>query len=463
MKEVFNSIKTPFIKAYEKLEKAFRPVNEAIGRLIATKGFKLFKKYFSWGFVALFLILSISLPYITLQSGKSYTLFELIGAFAGKNVQLSYLSIINVICAVLPIAGLAFFLVEELALKNRKRIYVVNKIFGIVYLVLSYMLLGALLCFKPGIEGAGIETGFLMKEVGFPYIALLLAIVVLSFVFFRRGNLSGSYIVLIALSIIWLFPLLFIVFTSFREPGVHYVDTFFPGAGEWTLDSYKQLFVGGEKINFDFGRAFLNTLVVAIGSCVLSTIIIVCTSFVLSRFKFKSKKLLIMMFLIMGMFPGFMSMIAIYYIIKGIGLSGSLFALILCYSGGSAAGYYIVKGFMDTIPRDIDEAAMIDGASKLQIFVKIILPLAKPILIYTVLMSFMSPWGDYIFASVILGDHTESYTVALTLYQMLKPAYISDWYTSFAAGAVLVAVPIAVLFIALNKYYVEGLSGSVKG
>ncbi|MDE7454635.1 MAG: sugar ABC transporter permease [Clostridia bacterium] len=299
----------------------------------------------------------------------------------------------------------------------------------------------------------------MLNQLGFAFYGLLLCVVILTFKFFSRGRLAASYIVLIAMSIVWLFPLLFIVFTSFRAGDGFWTDKFIPE--EWSFAPYIKLFT--DTSIFMFGKWFLNTLIVAVSTCILSTFIIVTISFVLSRFNFRSKKTLISGMLILGMFPGFMSMIAIYYIIKGLGLSQSLFALILCYSGGSAMGYYVVKGFIDTIPKDIDEAAMIDGASKLQIFFRMILPLSKPIIIYTVLTSFMSPWGDYIFASVIIGDAYESYTVALGLYMMLSADYIKTWYTSFAAGAVLVALPISILFISLNKYYVEGLSGSVKG
>lgn len=168
-------------------------------------------------------------------------------------------------------------------------------------------------------------------------------------------------------------------------------------------------------------------------------------------------------FLILGMFPGFMSMIAVYYILKGMGLSQSLLALIMVYSGGSALGYYIVKGFFDTIPKALDEAARIDGATMGQIFTRITLPLSKPIIIYTILTSFMGPWTDYIFARVIIGDDYKNYTVALGLFTMLDRSNIDKWYTKFGAGAVLISIPIAILFISLQKYYVEGLSGSVKG
>ena len=168
--------------------------------------------------------------------------------------------------------------------------------------------------------------------------------------------------------------------------------------------------------------------------------------------------------LVLGMFPGFMSMIAVYYILKGIGISQSLTALILVYSGGAGLTFYIAKGFFDTIPRSLDESALIDGATRFQIFSKIILPLSKPIIVYTVLTTFMAPWMDYIFASVIMGDNYNNYTVAIGLAKMLDRRFINSFYTQFAAGSVLISIPIAVLFVIMQKYYVSGISdGAVKG
>ena len=167
--------------------------------------------------------------------------------------------------------------------------------------------------------------------------------------------------------------------------------------------------------------------------------------------------------LILNMFPGFMSMIAVYYILKGLGITQSLIALIMVYSGGAGLSYYIAKGFFDTIPKAIDEAARIDGATRWKVFTKITMPLSKPIIVYTILTSFMAPWVDFIFARVIMGDKYENYTVAVGLWTMLQKEYIQTWFTRFAAGAVCVSIPIALLFVFTQKYYVNGLSGSVKG
>mgnify|MGYP002679339723 FL=1 len=190
-------------------------------------------------------------------------------------------------------------------------------------------------------------------------------------------------------------------------------------------------------------------------------------AFVMSRLRFKARKPMLNVALILGMFPGFMSMIAVYYILKGIGLTQGnlkLVALILLYSGGaSILQFYVAKGFFDTIPKTIDEAAYIDGATKWDVFTKITIPLAKPIIVYTVLTSFMAPWIDFIMAKVIIGTDAQYYTVAIGLWNMLEKENIYQWYTRFAAGAVLVSIPIAILFVIMQRYYTDGMSGAVKG
>ena len=168
--------------------------------------------------------------------------------------------------------------------------------------------------------------------------------------------------------------------------------------------------------------------------------------------------------MILGMFPGFMTMIAIYYLLKAMGLTQTLVALVICYSAGAGLGYQISKGFFDTIPRALDEAATIDGATKNQIFWKIILPMSKPIVVYTVLTSFIGPWTDFILAKIIMGDNRDNYTVAIGLQLMIDLDFKTQYYKQFLAGSVVVAVPITLLFLKMQKYYVEGVTaGGVKG
>lgn len=275
----------------------------------------------------------------------------------------------------------------------------------------------------------------------------------------RLGNAAG-HLFLTVLGIIWILPILWLIMVSFREEPGSFTSYVIPKA--FTLDNYRRLFL--ETDLFNFPRWFMNTLFVAVITAVISTILVLATSYAFSRLRFRLRKPMMDIILILGMFPGFMSMIAVYHILKAINLDQSLYALILVYSGGAAMGYYISKGFFDTIPRSIDESAMLDGASKSQIFWQITLPLSKPIIVYTILTSFIAPWVDFIFVSVIMRDNYENYTVALGLYKMLERENIYQYFTQFAAGAVVIAVPITILFIYMQKYYVEGVTGgSVKG
>ncbi|VTT42817.1 sugar ABC transporter permease [Streptococcus porcinus] len=274
----------------------------------------------------------------------------------------------------------------------------------------------------------------------------------------RRFQLGLVYTTLTILAIVWLFPIVWVVLTSFRGEGTAYVNYFLPKT--FTLNNYIMLFTNE---SFPFGRWFANTFMVASATCIISTFITVAMAYSLSRIKFKHRNGFLKLALVLNMFPGFMSMIAVYYILKALGLTQTLTALVLVYSAGAALGFYIAKGFFDTIPYSLDESAMIDGATRMDIFFKITLPLSKPIIVYIALLSFMGPWIDFIFAQVILGDATSKYTVAIGLFSMLQVDTINTWFRAFAAGSVLIAVPITLLFIFMQKYYVEGITGgSVK-
>mgnify|MGYP000596458212 FL=1 len=275
------------------------------------------------------------------------------------------------------------------------------------------------------------------------------------------GNIF-VYIILAALSIIWLFPIVWIVLISFKKDKGMYMSTLFPK--EYWFGNYKKLFTDTNIINFP--QMFLNTLIIAIFCCIISTFFVLCVSYVMSRMRFRMRRPFMNIALILGMFPGFMSMIATYYILKSIGLTqGSMIrvALIMVYSGGSGLGFYIAKGFFDTIPKSVDEAAYIDGATRWQVFTRITIPLSKPIIVYTVLNSFMGPWLDFIFCKVICGTDQRFYTVSVGLWNMLEKEYVYNWFNCFAAGAVVVSVPIATLFLIMQKFYQEGVSGAVKG
>ena len=266
------------------------------------------------------------------------------------------------------------------------------------------------------------------------------------------------YILLIVISIIWLVPFVCIVLQSFRVESTWQVGYVIPR--QWGFDNYVNLF------STNFPRWYINTLITAVCTALLQTVIVLCMSYTLSRFRFKMRKPLMRFMLILGMFPGMLTMIILYRVLKDLGLTqaNATPGLILVYIASSGMGYYVSKGFFDTVPKSLDEAARVDGATRAQVLRKIILPLSKPIVIYTILTAFMGPWGDFVFASYISFGNPIGMNVAVGLYSWLTPDQISKCYTMFCAGGVLVALPVTLLFLFLQKYYVEGVTGgAVKG
>ena len=272
------------------------------------------------------------------------------------------------------------------------------------------------------------------------------------------------YVVLAILGIIWVSPLAYMVLHSFRGDPAAIPTTILPT--EYSFENYINLFTNTKTL--DFPRWYLNTFVVACFSCVISTISVLMVAYAFSRLRFKARKPFINVGMIMGMFPGFMSMSAVYFLLKILLPDNyqSHLSLVIVYSAGAALSYYIAKGFFDTVPKSLDEAARIDGASRFRTFYKIILPLSKSIIIYTILTSFIAPWCDYIFVSYIMAGvpDTGMYTVSLGMYKWLEREMIQQYFTTFCAAAVIVATPITGLFMWLQKYYVEGVTGgAVKG
>ena len=277
----------------------------------------------------------------------------------------------------------------------------------------------------------------------------------------NRISNGATYIVLIVLNIIALTPLVYLVGQSFRAEAGAWSSTFFPKT--WTMANYKRLFT-----ETPFLRWYGNTFLVATISCAITTAFVLAVSYAFSRIRFKMRRPMMNVMLVLGMFPGFMSMTAVYFLLKILLPNNfqSLASLIIVYSSGAALSYYVAKGFFDTVPKSLDEAAFIDGATRAQIFWKITIPLSKPIVIYTVLISFIAPWCDFIFVSFIMSGVPDvgMYTVSLGMYKWLEREQIQQYFTTFCAAATLVAIPITILFIWLQKYYVEGITGgAVKG
>ena len=275
----------------------------------------------------------------------------------------------------------------------------------------------------------------------------------------RRLSNTVIYIILILITCIWLFPFFGIVLESFRVETTQQVPYLFPK--EFGLDNYIRLFK-----ETDFLKWFGNTAIMGIATAVLQTVFILSMSYVLSRLRFKGRKGLMNFMLILGMFPGFLTLILIYKVFSELGLTNEMapIGLIIVYCASSGMGYYVSKGFFDTIPKSLDEAARVDGATRWQVFYKVIMPLSKPIIIYTVLMGFMAPWGDFMMANYIAHQTSDGMNVAVGMFEWLSRTNLNTHYTMFCAAGVIVAIPVVTVFLLLQKYYVEGVTGgAVKG
>lgn len=278
----------------------------------------------------------------------------------------------------------------------------------------------------------------------------------------RHLSLALRYLLLVFLAVIWIVPIVWIVLASFSANDTGFVSTFFPE--KYTIQNYVDIFTSTQ---FPFVYWIRNTLIVAVISTILSTFVTICVAYTLSRLRFHFRKPFLQIALVLGMFPGFMSMIALYYILKSFNML-NLGGLILVYVGGAGLGFYVAKGFFDTIPVAIDEAAVMDGATKWQVFWHIGLPMSRPIIVYTALMAFIAPWIDFIFSGIILSasGNSKNYTIAYGLYNMLNGTLgkSTTFFTQFIAGCVIIAVPITIFFVIMQKFYVSGITaGADKG
>ena len=273
----------------------------------------------------------------------------------------------------------------------------------------------------------------------------------------KKGRISEAvitYVILIAVSFLFFFPVLWLVLASFSASGSIYdFEGFFPKS--YSLSTYQKLFTDTQM--YDYPSWLRNTLFVSAFCCVLSTVLVILTAYTMSRFRFKMRKPLMKTTLVLSMFPSFMGMTAVYLIMINFNMINNLWSLILIYSAGAPMGYLVQKGYFDTISNSIYEAARIDGASNPTIFFKVTLPLSKPILVYTALTSFAWPWSDFILPNMLLKNR-DLWTVAVGL------THLDDTeFSRFAAGAIFIAVPIVILYFALSRFLVAGVSdGAVK-
>ena len=267
------------------------------------------------------------------------------------------------------------------------------------------------------------------------------------------------YIALILITVVWLFPFFGMVMESFKVDTLAMDGELFPK--RFGLDNYIRLFN-----ETDFLKWFTNTAFMGVATAFFQTLFVLSMSYVLSRLRFKMRKPLMNFMLILGMFPGFLTMILIYKVFSDLGLTMNMapVGLVIVYCASSGMSYYISKGFFDTIPKTLDEAARVDGATRAQVFYKVIMPLSGSIIIYTILMGFMAPWGDFMLASYLIHENSAGMSVAVGMFEWTSKTMLNTNYTMFCAAGVVVAVPVTTVFLLFQKYYVEGVTGgAVKG
>lgn len=277
----------------------------------------------------------------------------------------------------------------------------------------------------------------------------------------RLSTIILHNLLIAVLAFIWLIPIVWLIATSFSAYDGMKTSSFFPE--KWSISHYVQLFHPDTVAQFP--QWFINTFIVACATCIISTLFVLMVAYATSIMRFPMRKPLMNMAVILNLFPGMLAMIAVYFVLKTFSLTNSYAGLIMVYSASAGLGYLIAKGFFDTIPRALCEAARIEGCSEARIFVQIVIPMSRPIVVYTVISSFLVPWMDFVYAKMILNAGVSSkYTVAIGLYKMLEKSLINTYFTQFCAGGVLVSIPISILFLIMQKFYVEGVtSGAVKG
>lgn len=264
------------------------------------------------------------------------------------------------------------------------------------------------------------------------------------------------------LAFVWLIPIVWLLVTSFSAyKGINTMH-FFPES--FSIDNYVQLFARPDTVA-NYPSWFKNSMIIGVFTCIISTSFVLMVSYAFSCMRFKARKTLMSFSIILDMFPGVLSMIAVYFVMKLLGLTNSIVGLVVIYSAGSGLGYLICKGFFDTIPVSLRESARLEGASEFIIFTRIIIPLSKPIIVYTVINSFLSPWMDFVMAKLMIRSKNPcDWTMAMGLFNLVQKSLVGDYFSVFCAGGIIVAIPISILFLIMQRFYIEGITGgAVKG
>lgn len=270
----------------------------------------------------------------------------------------------------------------------------------------------------------------------------------------KKLNLTFIVLFLIATSLFVIYPLIYVVSAAFAPGNSIATLSIIPFGDGFTLKHFEDLFT-----QTDYVQWFKNTFIIAVCTSLATVVISSLGAYVFSRFQFTLKKSMMMTMLILQIFPSFVGMVAIYVILLRIGGLDTLWGLILVYLAGNIPyNTWMVKSYIDTIPKSLDEAARIDGASHFKIFRSVVLPVARPIIIFLGISSFTAPWMDYIFPKMVLRS-SDKQTLALGLYSSFLTEKKNE-FTTFAAGALLIAIPFIIFFMFMQKTMITSMGGA---
>lgn len=276
----------------------------------------------------------------------------------------------------------------------------------------------------------------------------------------EKRNLLINRIVIWIFIVCALYPIVFIIGASLSKGDSFFSNSIFPK--QITLDNYKSLFDGSLGDDMNFGRAIFNSLKMCIIVCVVQMFMTATSAYAFSRMRFRGRKYGLMTLLIIQMFPMIMTVSAVYVMLIMIGGVDKIWVVALFIAGGSAFNIWLMKGFIDSLPRELDEAAMVDGATHWQIFTKIIMPLSKPMFAVILLFVFIGAYSEFVISSAGLSD-SSNWTVSIQLQHFIDNAFNKHW-TQFAAAAVVGSIPQVILFLCLQRFLENGLTaGAVKG
>ncbi len=263
-------------------------------------------------------------------------------------------------------------------------------------------------------------------------------------------------IILTPFALLWVYPFLWMVSAAFKTNNEIFQSGTNLIAANPTFENFERAWVQA-----NISQYFMNTVIIAIGSVVLVVVSTSMMGYVLGRYKFPGKRLIIGIFVATVFLPKGYTIIPIFELISSLGLDGSLFGVILAQSGGANIIFILLfAGYFSQLPKEIEEAAIVDGAGFLRVFVQIMLPLSKPVIATVVIMQFIASWNDFLLPLVLTLARPDLRTLSVGMYAF-RGEYFTDW-SGMAAAATIAIIPVILVFLSMQRYFIEGIAGAVK-